>query len=36
MESVAGKQGLLTRNIFHTNPSNFQKIEAAIKLTLQH
>ena len=27
----AGEQGLLTSNIFHTNPSNFRKIQAAIK-----
>ena len=25
MENVAGEQGLLTRTIFHTNPSNFPK-----------
>ena len=31
MENVAGEQGLLTSNIFHTNPSNFRKIQAAIK-----
>ena len=30
MENVAGEQGLLTSNIFHTNPSNFPKIQAAI------
>ena len=31
MENVAGEQGLLTSNIFHTNPLNFRKIQAAIK-----
>ena len=31
MENVAGEQGLLTSNFFHTNPSNFPKIKAAIK-----
>ena len=31
MGNVAGEQGLLTSNIFHTNPSNFPKIQAAIK-----
>ena len=31
MENVAGEQGLLTSIIFHTNPSNFPKIQAAIK-----
>ena len=31
MENVAGEQGLLTSNIFRTNPSNFRKIQAAIK-----
>ena len=28
---IKREQGLLTSNIFHTNPSNFQKIKAAIK-----
>ena len=28
--NVAGEQGLLTSNIFHTNPSNFPKIQPAI------
>ena len=31
MENVAGEQGLLTSKIFHANPSNFRKIQAAIK-----
>ena len=31
MENVTGEQGLLTSNIIHTNPSNFPKIQAAIK-----
>ena len=30
MEDFAGEQSLLTSNIFHTNPSNFPKIQAAI------
>ena len=30
MENVTGEQGLLTSNFFHTNPSNFPKIRAAI------
>ena len=29
--NVAGEQGLLSSNIFHTNPSNFPKIQAATK-----
>ena len=31
MENVAGEKTLLTSNVFHTNPSNFPKIQAAIK-----
>ena len=31
MENVVGEQGLLTSNTFHTNPSNFRKIQTDIK-----
>ena len=31
MENIAGEEGLLTSNVFHTNPSNFRKIQSAIK-----
>ena len=31
MENVAGEQGLLTSNIFDTNPLYFPKIQAVIK-----
>ena len=30
MENVAGEQGLLTSNSFHTNPSNLPKLQAVI------
>ena len=31
-KNVAGEQGFLTSAIFHTNPSNFSKIQAPIKI----